>query len=119
MDRVFGVGNVVTGQGNIRVSLVHSQKVTNHLIENCMGAVGGNGNVSVASDGTEQQIANQMDAIEKKIEVMPPLSDKQSRSRGAADSCTTGKGRLHLRLRFLDRQGNSSRSRMTFFVRRS
>ena len=26
MDRVFGVGNVVTGQGNIRVSLVHSQK---------------------------------------------------------------------------------------------
>src|SRR5580658_9005324 len=33
-DHVFGVGNVVTGQGNIRVSLVHSQKVTNRLIEN-------------------------------------------------------------------------------------
>jgi len=32
-DRVFGVGNVVTGQGNIRVSLIHSQKVTNHLVE--------------------------------------------------------------------------------------
>ena len=36
-DHVFGVGNVVTGQGNIRVSLVHSQKVTNRLIENYMG----------------------------------------------------------------------------------
>src|SRR6204780_4913411 len=31
--RVFGVGNVVTGQGNIRVSLVHSQKVTTQLID--------------------------------------------------------------------------------------
>src|ERR1700690_297322 len=36
-DRVFGVGNVVTGQGNIRVSLVHSQKVTSHLIANYIG----------------------------------------------------------------------------------
>src|ERR1700680_516576 len=32
-ERVFGVGNVVTGQGNIRVSLVHSQNVTHPLIE--------------------------------------------------------------------------------------
>ncbi len=32
IERVYGVGNVVTGQGNIRVSLVHSQKVTAHLI---------------------------------------------------------------------------------------
>ena len=36
-ERVFGVGNVVTGQGNIRVSLVHSQKVTNQLIQDYMG----------------------------------------------------------------------------------
>ena len=32
-DHVFGVGNVVTGQGNIRVSLIHSRDVTNQLIE--------------------------------------------------------------------------------------
>jgi ferredoxin/flavodoxin---NADP+ reductase len=37
-DRVFGVGNVVTGQGNIRVSLVHSRDVTNHLIQDYLGA---------------------------------------------------------------------------------
>ncbi|MGQ0612905.1 MAG: NAD(P)-binding protein [Planctomycetaceae bacterium] len=31
---VFGVGNVVTGQGNIRASLLHSQKVTAFILEN-------------------------------------------------------------------------------------
>ncbi len=33
-DHVFGVGNVVTGQGNIRSSLLHSQEVATKLIEN-------------------------------------------------------------------------------------
>src|SRR5277367_1468893 len=37
-DRVFGVGNVVTGQGNIRVSLVHSQKVTKQLVDDFLRA---------------------------------------------------------------------------------
>ena len=31
---VFGVGNVVTGKGNIRASLLHSQQVTNYLRQN-------------------------------------------------------------------------------------
>ena len=39
-EHVFGVGNVVTGQGNIHVSLVHSQKVTKHLMEDLFA--GGN-----------------------------------------------------------------------------
>jgi ferredoxin--NADP+ reductase len=72
MDRVFGVGNVVTGQGNIRVSLVHSQKVMKHLIENCI--TGRNDHIAES----EKQIANQMDAIEKQIDVIPPLSDDQA-----------------------------------------
>lgn len=71
MDRVFGVGNVVTGQGNIRVSLVHSQKVMKHLIENCIAER----NDRLAK--TEQNIAKQMDAIEKQIDVIPPLSREQ------------------------------------------
>ena len=75
MDRVFGVGNVVTGQGNIRVSLVHSQKVTKYLAENCMGAK--DGNASGTTSGAHEQIANQMEAIEKQIEVIPPLSGAQ------------------------------------------
>jgi NADPH-dependent glutamate synthase beta subunit-like oxidoreductase len=38
---VFGVGNVVTGQGNIRASLLHAQKVATYLKENYFaGALG-------------------------------------------------------------------------------
>jgi NADPH-dependent glutamate synthase beta subunit-like oxidoreductase len=77
MDRVFGVGNVVTGQGNIRVSLVHSQKVTAHLIENYMSIGDTNGDISAIYAAAEERIADQSEAIEKKIEALPPLSDKQ------------------------------------------
>jgi NADPH-dependent glutamate synthase beta subunit-like oxidoreductase len=41
---VFGVGNVVTGQGNIRASLLHAQKVATYLNENYFaGALGAAG----------------------------------------------------------------------------
>jgi NADPH-dependent glutamate synthase beta subunit-like oxidoreductase len=74
MGRVFGVGNVVTGQGNIRVSLVHSQKVTKRVVH-CMKADDG----STAADGgsAEQQVASDMDEIGRQIEVIPQLSDDQ------------------------------------------
>ena len=40
-EGVFGVGNVVTGKGNIRASYLHSQSVTNYLRENYFrGALG-------------------------------------------------------------------------------
>ena len=75
MDRVFGVGNVVTGQGNIRVSLVHSQKVTKRVVSYCMK--GGDGNAEAGTAGAERQVASEMDAIEKQIEMIPPLSESQ------------------------------------------
>ncbi len=74
MDRVFGVGNVVTGQGNIRVSLVHSQKVTRRVID-CMQA--GDGNAATGAAGAEQQAANAVDAIGKQMEAIPQLSEAQ------------------------------------------
>jgi hypothetical protein len=74
MDRVFGVGNVVTGQGNIRVSLVHSQKVTKRVVD-CMK--GDDGNAGAGAGRAEQQVASAMDAIGKQIEVIPQLSDDQ------------------------------------------
>src|SRR6266403_2033311 len=74
MDRVFGVGNVVTGQGNIRVSLVHSQKVTKRVVD-CMK--GDDGNAGAGAGSAEQQVASAMDAIGKQIEVIPQLSDDQ------------------------------------------
>jgi NADPH-dependent glutamate synthase beta subunit-like oxidoreductase len=63
MERVFGVGNVVTGQGNIRVSLVHSQKVTKRLVD-CM-------------TNAEQQVASAVEAIGEKIQAIPQLSNDQ------------------------------------------
>jgi NADPH-dependent glutamate synthase beta subunit-like oxidoreductase len=74
MDRVFGVGNVVTGQGNIRVSLVHSQKVTKRVVD-CM--TGGDGSTAAGTGSAEQQVASAMDAIGKQIEAIPQLSDDQ------------------------------------------
>jgi ferredoxin/flavodoxin---NADP+ reductase len=77
MNRVFGVGNVVTGQGNIRVSLVHSQKVTAHLIENYIRTGDKNGDILAVDAAAEDRIADQSEAIEKKIEALPSLSAEQ------------------------------------------
>ena len=74
MDRVFGVGNVVTGQGNIRVSLVHSQKVTKRVVDFMKGS---DGNSAAGAGNAEQQVASAMDSIGKQIEAIPPLSDDQ------------------------------------------
>lgn len=73
MPRVFGVGNVVTGQGNIRVSLVHSQKVTKRVVD-CMEGADGNAG---AAGGAEKQVATAMDTIGKQIGVIPQLSEAQ------------------------------------------
>jgi ferredoxin/flavodoxin---NADP+ reductase len=74
MDRVFGVGNVVTGQGNIRVSLVHSQKVTKRVVD-CMRC--GDGTAAAGPGNGEQQVATAVQAIEKQIEAIPELSEDQ------------------------------------------
>ena len=74
MDRVFGVGNVVTGQGNIRVSLVHSQKVTKRVVGAMQGA---DGSAVAATGSAEQKVASAVGAIEKQVSAIPSLSDDQ------------------------------------------
>ncbi len=76
-EHVFGVGNVVTGQGNIRVSLVHSQKVTNRLIENYL--VGNNGGAAEAGlyAAAEARAAAQAKAVEERIKSLKPMSDQE------------------------------------------
>ena len=73
-DHVFGVGNVVTGQGNIRVSLIHSRDVTTRLIENYLGLQSGGSNLSEGVASAEGLGAAQAIAVEKRIEALPPLS---------------------------------------------
>lgn len=75
-DHVFGVGNVVTGQGNIHVSLVHSQKVTNRLIESYL--VGdGDRDLSGLYTASESRAAAQANAVEEKVKAFPPLSNAE------------------------------------------
>jgi ferredoxin--NADP+ reductase len=76
-DRVFGVGNVVTGQGNIRVSLVHSREVTTQLIENYMGVGNGNSDLSGLFAAAEARGAAQASAVEERVKRLPALSERE------------------------------------------
>jgi ferredoxin/flavodoxin---NADP+ reductase len=73
-DHVFGVGNVVTGQGNIRSSLLHSQEVTTELIENYIG-VADEGTVSTRFYASaEARGTAQAQAVRDRVQVMRGLS---------------------------------------------
>jgi NADPH-dependent glutamate synthase beta subunit-like oxidoreductase len=76
-DRVFGVGNVVTGQGNIRVSLVHSQKATKQLIDDFLRAGGDSAAGSESFASAEARAAGQAQAVEQSVEALPSLSQDQ------------------------------------------
>jgi ferredoxin/flavodoxin---NADP+ reductase len=76
-DRVFGVGNVVTGQGNIHVSLVHSQHVTKHLVERYLRAEDEDPDVRPAFAPTEARAANQARAVEETLTSLPALSSEK------------------------------------------
>jgi ferredoxin/flavodoxin---NADP+ reductase len=76
-DRVFGVGNVVTGQGNIRVSLVHSQKVTKHLADNYLKSNDDDPSMSVSFAPAEARAAGQARAVEETLQTLPALSPEQ------------------------------------------
>jgi len=73
-DHVFGVGNVVTGQGNIRASLVHSQEVSTKLIESYIGVADGGSAFARLYAGAEARGAAQAQAVRDRVQVMPGLS---------------------------------------------
>jgi hypothetical protein len=95
-ESVFGVGNVVTGQGNIRVSLVHSQRVTNALIQNYLG-VAPSEDISGIYAAKESHAAAQAQAVIEKIKTLPPLTTAQiaaveQRIRGLQQKAGYGSG---------------------------
>jgi NADPH-dependent glutamate synthase beta subunit-like oxidoreductase len=71
-EHVFGVGNVVTGQGNIRVSLIHSQKVTKHLVENYLKRL--NADATPMRSAAEARGAGEAKAVLEKVKTLPTLS---------------------------------------------
>jgi ferredoxin/flavodoxin---NADP+ reductase len=76
-ERVFGVGNVVTGQGNIHVSLVHSQTVTTRLIENYIGIGDPDRNFYALYEEAEAAAAGQTELVREKIKTLPTLSPEE------------------------------------------
>lgn len=71
---VFGVGNVVTGQGNIRVSLVHSKAVTNRLIDDYARTDTDEENPSAMRASAERFAAERAQAVISRVQCWPPLS---------------------------------------------
>jgi NADPH-dependent glutamate synthase beta subunit-like oxidoreductase len=76
-DHVFGVGNVVSGQGNIRVSQVHSQAVTTRIVENYIGVGNGTAELSGWYEAAEARGAAQAVALQKRVEALPGLSETE------------------------------------------
>jgi NADPH-dependent glutamate synthase beta subunit-like oxidoreductase len=76
-DRVFGVGNVVTGQGNIRVSLIHSQKVTKQLVDDFMSGDSDGEDAGESAASAETRAAGQAEAVEESLRSLPALSRDQ------------------------------------------
>src|SRR6202051_2619907 len=73
-DHVFGVCDVVPGQGNLLSSLLHSQGVTTKLIENYIG--GGDERTATARfyAGAEARGTAQAQAVRDQVQLMPSLS---------------------------------------------
>jgi hypothetical protein len=68
------VGNVVTGQGNIRSSLLHSQEVTTKLIENYIGVADEGTAPARFYAGAEARGTAQAQAVRGRVQVMRGLS---------------------------------------------
>jgi len=73
-DHVFGVGNVVTGQGNIRSSLLHSQEAATKLIENYIGVADEGTAPARFYAGAEAGGTAQAQAVRDQVQLMPSLS---------------------------------------------
>lgn len=73
---VFGVGNVVTGQGNIRVSFVHGQFVAKHLIENYLG-IGESRDISAAQAPAQAKGAAGAAQVEQHLQKKGPLEPQK------------------------------------------
>ncbi len=74
---VFGVGNVVTGQGNIRVSLVHSKAVTRKLIDDYAPPGTSAEGLASMTPSAEHAAAERAQAVINRVQCWPPLRPDQ------------------------------------------
>ncbi|MDP9000727.1 MAG: hypothetical protein M3O46_11515, partial [Myxococcota bacterium] len=86
---VFGIGNVVTGKGNIRDSLEHGESVAQHIIEAYLG-IGGTRDVMAVTGPAVQAGLAHSEAVIDHVAVKAPL---------AADKASAVLHRVHKRQR--------------------
>ena len=111
-DHVYGVGNVVTGKGNIRVSLVHSQEATTRLVEKLRRRWRGPQGVFLANSTRQARRARQAEAIAVGAAPQGVSPSFASRILRRLRKVIRGLARarwLHVRLRRVDRQGDAVR----------
>jgi hypothetical protein len=78
---VFAIGNVITGQGNIRASFVHGQSVSHHVVESYLG-VGDSREISpsgrfISVDRVAALATTQIEARIRKQEKLSPAAVDQ------------------------------------------
>ncbi|MBI2822725.1 MAG: hypothetical protein HYX74_10915 [Acidobacteria bacterium] len=76
--QVFGVGNVVTGQGNIAISQKHAAHVATHILENYFGVGNGSRDISAIYEAAEERTGEQMEHVLDFLHRQPLLSPEQA-----------------------------------------
>ena len=91
IEGVFGVGNVVTGQGNIRKSLIHAKNVTKFLNENYFRGALGAASAEVVQnhvDGKDPLPAATVDTILTRVAALQEQAGYKGDYRAWIDSVT-------------------------------
>lgn len=73
VEGVFGLGNVVTGQGNIDLSRKHAASVSKLVLENYLGVGNGNRDISAVSDGGRNRGQEQAEKVKEYLQGKEPL----------------------------------------------
>jgi hypothetical protein len=73
VEGVFGLGNVVTGQGNIDLSRKHAASVSKLVLENYLGVGNGDRDISAVSEGGQNRGQEQAEKVKEYLRGKQPL----------------------------------------------
>ena len=79
-EGVFGLGNVVTGQGNIDLSRKHAASVSKMIIENYLGIGNGDRDISGVSAAAEARGQEQAEKVKDYLKSKKPLAPEKVNS---------------------------------------
>jgi NADPH-dependent glutamate synthase beta subunit-like oxidoreductase len=77
VEGVFGLGNVVTGKGNIEVSRKHAASVSKKILENYLGLGNGDRDISFVHEAAEDRTRRQLEDVQNFLRGKTPLAVPQ------------------------------------------